>query len=456
MPRVRVHPLPVLRGCGRTAATLAGDSGPGSAVPEDSMERALASYLLRREDDGSLLPQVYARELPAGRRAAFVEEAQAMLGADQALAAAATTDRVGAYRLLRLLGEGGTARVFEAEHADTGRRVAIKLLHPHLSGNRRSRARLCREARIARGLAHPGIVSVLECGEDRGRMFLVMDLVDGTPLHRVLEERGDRAAAAPGSPRARLADHPALAAAFAAVADALHAAHRQGVVHRDLKPSNLIVRDDGTITVLDFGLCSSPDARLTCSTDFLGTPVYMSPEQAAGRHDRIGPASDVYSLGAVLYECATGHPTVAPGSLPRVLDAVRRGRVPAAHRRARVAKPLSRILARCLAKQPHRRYPDAKALADDLRAFAAGRAPGALRSHWRRCLGAAALLAGAAALAGRFTPGPTRAPAPAVAGAALAPEVTRSLVELARHGDEASFARELRRVLRVESEKRSE
>ncbi len=415
----------------------------------DAIDGALAEFLLRRESQPDLRASAFAAGVPTPLRSAFVREAQAMLALDGAFASA-RPQRMAGYRLLSLLGEGGTARVFEAVHEVTGRRVALKVLHPHLTYHPDSRARLSREARIAQSLSHPRIVPVLEAGEADGQVFLVMELLSGTSLHRLLDttRRGDHEAPTPAA--AFLADHRRLARAFADVASALHTAHLQGVIHRDLKPSNLLVHDDGTITVLDFGLCSSPDARLTRSTDFLGTPIYMSPEQAAGRLEQMGPHSDVYSLGAVLYECVTGHPTVAVDSLPRVLDAVRGGRVPAAHHRASVAVPLSHILTRCLGKQPAQRYASAAELAEDLRAFAAGAQPLAARAHARSRRLRLALATAVCALSGLAFARRTE-PAHRHARAATLPaEVTRNLVELARQGDEAQFARELQRFMRQE------
>jgi serine/threonine protein kinase len=415
----------------------------------DAVEAALAEFLVRRESERNLRPSAYAQTIASAHRSAFVREARSLLALDDAFASA-RPQRVAGYRVLALLGEGGTARVFDAEHEASGRRVALKMLHRHLSQDAHSRARLCREARIAQSLSHPRIVPVLECGEADGAVFLVMERLHGTPLHRLLDAAGDVEAPVPLRARAAalLHDHRALARKFAAVADAVHAAHQQGVVHRDLKPSNLMVGEDSELTVLDFGLCSSPDARLTRSTDFLGTPIYMSPEQAAGHLEHMGPHSDIYSLGAVLYECVTGKPTVAAGSLPRVLDAVRGGRVPAAHRQAKVARPLSRILARCLEKNPTQRYASAADLAADLRAFADGRQPCAARAHARaQCvrwalLGALCLLAGFWCLRGGNRAAVSQEPA-----ASLPAEVTRNLVKLARQGNEAQFARELQRVM---------
>ncbi|MEZ5962447.1 MAG: serine/threonine-protein kinase [Planctomycetota bacterium] len=345
-----------------------------------AVEEALVAFLLRRDQDADLAATCFAASLPEVWRGEFLVQARQMLAASSRLAAANDLPvRIGGYRIERLLGQGGTARVFVAASPDDGRRVAVKVLHPHLAAHPHSRARLLREASIAASIRHPRLVAVHQCGDDGGRLFLVMDLVGGTPLHEVLRTRSTP----------WLADARAMARSFAAVAEALDVAHARGVVHRDLKPSNLMLGGDGALTVLDFGLSTSPVDHITCSSDFLGTPAYMSPEQASGDQARVGAPSDIYSLGTVLYECVTGRPAVVPGALPRVLDAVRSGRVPAAHRVADVPRALSRVLGRCLAKNPRRRYARAADLARDLRAFAAVGRPDAaggptwLRRTWR-------------------------------------------------------------------------
>jgi serine/threonine-protein kinase len=204
---------------------------------------------------------------------------------------------LGRYRLVELLATGGTARVWRAVDEQLDRPVAVKLLHPHLLPDEVSRLRLAAEARAAASLAHPGIGAVYDVDTDAAHPALVMELIDGEPLSERLKRDG------PMPPReaARLA---------AEVADALYHAHRRGVVHRDVKPGNILVEaGSGRARLIDFGIAHSlaPDAAsLTQTGTAPGTPRYMAPEQLAG--EPVGPRADLWSLGAVLYECLTGRP----------------------------------------------------------------------------------------------------------------------------------------------------
>jgi tRNA A-37 threonylcarbamoyl transferase component Bud32 len=265
--------------------------------------------------------------------------------------------------------------VFDAEQVSTGRRVALKVLHPHVAQDARSASRFQREARTAAALVHPGIVPVLAFGTTDGAAWLAMARVDGCSLQRLLAAVDDPRDVDHDRARALLDDPKRLARVIAETADALEFAHRRGVVHRDVKPANLMLDDEGRAVVLDFGLataCEPDAASLTRTGEFLGTPLYMAPEQAVGAEN--GTArSDVYALGAVLYECLCRRPPVAPGPLATVIDAIL-NREPLDPRRARPGVPgeLARIALQCLEKEPGRRYPTAAALAADLRRFVDG------------------------------------------------------------------------------------
>ncbi len=406
----------------------------------DAVEDALVEFVLRREAEPELTPPAFAAALPAALRADFEREAAALLAADSRVRPAIPA-RVGRYRIVDLLGEGGTARVYAAEDEATGAPVAVKVLHAHVAGHAHARARLRREARIAAALRHPRLVRVLAHGEADGQVFLVMERVAGRSLQQHLRERR----------HPWFCDHRAIARSFAAVAEGMHAAHAHGHIHRDLKPGNLMLGDDGSLTVLDFGLSAAPDGDLTRTSDFFGTPAYMAPEQAGAEHDAIGPATDVYALGAVLYECVTGRPAVRAGALPRVLDAVRAGRIPAAHRVARVPRALSRVLSQSLARSPRHRYADAAGFAADLRAFAEGCEPVAARPRRARLWTVGALACAAACVA--LGVSACRSAAPASAPMA-APTLPRELFDLAQRGDAVSFERELQRVLRAARDRR--
>ncbi|MBK8100445.1 MAG: serine/threonine protein kinase [Planctomycetes bacterium] len=319
----------------------------------DTLDAALADYLLRRETDPALMPSAFADDLPADVRSRFLLEIEQLAEIDR-LAAAPPRDlpqRLGGYRILGRLGEGATGTVYEAEQIALGRRVAIKVLHDQVAGHGPTRVRFAREARLAAALAHPAIVPIFDFGEHDGRAFLVMQRVNGQPLHLLLQAHRHREHPQHALARRLLGDPRRLALTFAAIADALVFAHARGVVHRDIKPANLIVDDQGRPTVLDFGLARSADAAtpaLTQHGDLLGTPLYMAPEQLAGTE--VGPHSDIWALGCVLFECLTGRPVAGP-------FAIDSEGLPAA---------LAAVITECLRREPAAR-PNARQLADRLR-----------------------------------------------------------------------------------------
>jgi eukaryotic-like serine/threonine-protein kinase len=198
----------------------------------------------------------------------------------------------GRYRVERVLGEGAMAKVLLAHDAELGREVAVKLLDERLAADPSFRARFAREARVAAGLSHPNVVTVFDVGEDDGRPFIVMELVPG----RTLEERLHRDGA--------LRANDVLAIARQVCAGLEHA-HANGLVHRDLKPGNLIERDDGTVKIADFGIARAVEGtELTEAGTVVGTAAYLAPEQAEA--GTVTPATDLFALGAVLYELLTG------------------------------------------------------------------------------------------------------------------------------------------------------
>jgi len=282
---------------------------------------------------------------------------------------------VGDYRLVRQLGIGGMGQVWEAEQVSLGRRVALKMLRPgrgFIGGER-----LLHEARAAGRINHPGIVPVFAAGEASGVHFVVQQIVgDGTTLADLIERR--RANGEPSALR--------LVALFIDIAEALHAAHEQGILHRDLKPRNILIDPDGRPRVSDFGLA----LRLgdVASHNLVGTCAYMSPEQAAGGAT-LDRRSDVFSLGAVMYEALTLERAFDGDSLTDVLVAVRDERPLNPARRARdVPEDLAAVCLKALEKDPDARYPDMRALVDDLRRLLAhepvhARRPSAAGRAWR-------------------------------------------------------------------------
>lgn len=199
----------------------------------------------------------------------------------------------GRYRLADRIGAGGMAEVYRGEDLVLGRSVAVKLLHPGADAAGAARERLDSEVRLLARLSHPGLVAVYDTGEESGRAFLVMQLVDGGTLT-------DRLASGP-------LPVDDLMQIGAALADVLAYLHAQGMVHRDLKPSNVLLDSTGRVFLTDFGIARVIDAtRLTATNSAIGTATYMAPEQVQGH--TVGPPADVYSLGLVLVECVTGQP----------------------------------------------------------------------------------------------------------------------------------------------------
>lgn len=282
-------------------------------------------------------------------------------------AAALPGDRAfGKYVLRRELGRGGMGVVHEAWDTATGRAVALKML-PTAGAELDEAAvsRLLREARAAARLSHPGIVGVHEIGEVDGRHYYTMELVDGPSLYARLT---DPAAAAAFPLRNRLA-------VLAEIAEALGHAHAQGIVHRDIKPSNILFTREGRPKISDFGLArefAGPAASgLTVSGNVVGTPHYMSPEQTEGGRRDIGPPSDVFSFGVMAYRCVTNRLPFEGEGL-RVLQRIWRDTPVSLGRRPGYPHGLSAVVMRCLEKDPAARYPNASALAADLRRMLAG------------------------------------------------------------------------------------
>jgi serine/threonine-protein kinase len=287
--------------------------------------------------------------------------------------------RFGKYLLEEEVGRGGMGVVYKARQTDLGRTVALKMILSSHLASQEILQRFQEEARAAAGLAHAHVVAVYEAGQVEGQPFIAMQYVPGCSLSGRLKQGPVPAEEA--------------AAVVRAVAEAVHHLHRHGVVHRDLKPSNILLDEAGHPFVTDFGLVKvlGGDSHRTHTGAVVGTPSYMSPEQAAGRKD-LGPASDVYSLGAILYELLTGRPPFHEDNpldtLVQVLESE-----PTAPRRLRPGVPadLELICLRCLEKAPADRFASAEELARALEAFLKGEDTGlslpGLRyraRHWSR------------------------------------------------------------------------
>jgi WD40 repeat protein len=319
------------------------------------------------------------------------------------------------YEVLGELGRGGMGVVYRARQTGLNRTVALKMILAGEHADADQLARFRAEAEAVARLQHPNIVLVYEVGEHQGLPYFSMEFVEGGSLERKLG----------GTPLpARQA-----AALVETLAQAMHAAHQAGIVHRDLKPANVLLSFSGRSEsgagpaplserplnelvpkITDFGLAKRLDdqAGRTQSGAILGTPSYMAPEQAAGQTRAVGPAADVYALGAILYECLTGRPPFkAATALDTILQVLSDEPVPPARLQPQVPRDLDVLCLKCLAKTPGKRYASAAALADDLRSFRDGRPikarPAGLVDRaikWaRRRPTAAALLAIAAAAA---------------------------------------------------------
>ena len=255
----------------------------------------------------------------------------------------------GRYRLIEPIGAGGFGQVWKAHDPKVDRLVAVKVLTGDGSAdNDRQVARFAREAAVAGGLSHPNIVTVHDFGSalQNGRQYayLVMELLQGKPLSVVLE-----------SGRLPL---PEVLRTATCVADALGTAHQAGLTHRDIKPSNIIVRLNGTATVVDFGITKSSDARhdITTSGVLIGTPAYMAPECFNGSFDY---RSDLYSLGCVLYEMITGHPPFTGTSWHLINQHLNKQPAPLLKLRLDTPSELAALVTRLLAKDPADRPADA-------------------------------------------------------------------------------------------------
>jgi len=263
-------------------------------------------------------------------------------------------DRIGHYRVDRLVVRGGMASVFRGTDIRSGDPVAIKIPHPEMESNVLFFDRFQREAEIGRKLEHPGVVKVLD-HEDSGRVCMVMEWAEGRPLREILDEEK------------KLSPKRALRIALH-IGDALDYIHTHGVVHRDLKPDNIMVDADDRIKLLDFGIAGQAGARrLTFAklTKAMGTPDYASPEQVKGK--RGDARSDVYSLGVMLYEMLTGEvPFRGPSALASLNQRLVTNPVPPRELNPELSPQIQEILYRALERDPQHRYASAHEFAWDL------------------------------------------------------------------------------------------
>ncbi len=297
----------------------------------------------------------------------------------------------GDYELLEEVGRGGMGVVYRARQISLNRIVAVKMLVARPFAVPELEERLHLEAEAAAGLNHPNIVTIFEFGECDDQFYFSMEYIEGRSL-------------------AQLTRHHSLAPTQAAqyvkaVAEAVHHAHEHGILHRDLKPSNILIDQHDQVKVTDFGLAKrlGTDSELTLTGQLVGSPNYLSPEQAAGKHRALTVRSDVYSLGAVLYQLLTARPPLVGESLEETLVQIREKEAPSPRLLSSgVPRDLETICLKCLQKEPARRYGSAQALAADLGRFLerkpiSARPVSAAGRVWRWCRRKPAL---AGALAG--------------------------------------------------------
>jgi eukaryotic-like serine/threonine-protein kinase len=405
---------------------MRGKPDDGDSTSRDPVEELAEEFLNRYRRGGRPSLSEYAARLP--ERAAeirelfpFLLEMEDVRPASSSQSRCSATapdapsgeapDQLGDYRIVREIGRGGMGVVYEAEQVSLGRRVALKVLASHLLQDSTQVHRFEREARAAARLHHTNIVPVFGFGQQDGRHYYVMQLIDGQPLDAVLRElrwpgvgrseaadlaralfvsplardtpfnSSGPAAEPPGSasasagpivPPSRIGHASLYARAVARVgvqaADALEYAARRGIVHRDIKPSNLLLDSRGNVWVADFGLAKAVDHEdLTSLGEIVGTIRYMAPERFRGRTD---PRCDLYALGITLYELLTLRPAFAGPDKARLVEQVLRDEPPRPRSiDRRIPRDLETIILKAMAKEPAHRYASAGELAEDLGRF---------------------------------------------------------------------------------------
>jgi WD40 repeat protein len=369
--------------------------------PERAVDLIFTEYLLREERGESLAPEDYLHRFPQHAAALRLQfELHQAVGTGGACPPTRAEDlatgldghraavpagpevlpSIPGYDVSEVLGRGGMGVVYRAWQGGLGRWVALKMVHAGAQASPQVLARFKVEAEAVARLQHPHIVQVHDVGRHADSPFLVLELVEG-------ENLAQRVAGTP---------QPARWAAelVETLARAIHAAHQQGVVHRDLTPANVLLTADGTPKITDFGLAKlllGGEGMGTMTGELLGTPSYMAPEQAAGRQREIGAATDVYALGAILYELLTGRPPFRAAAALETLQQVQTTEpVPPSRLVPGLPRDAETVALKCLHKDPTKRYESAAALAEDLRRYRAGepivaRPVGAPERAWRWC-----------------------------------------------------------------------
>jgi serine/threonine-protein kinase len=264
----------------------------------------------------------------------------------------------GRYRILRKLGAGGMANVYLAEDEDLGRRVAIKILNDRYADDESFTERFRREAKSAASLSHPNIVSIYDRGEAEGRAYIAMEVVEGESLKELIVAKG-------ALPLAQAVDYAKQ------ILSAVRFAHRHGIIHRDIKPHNILLDGEGRLKVTDFGIARAGPSQMTEVGSIMGTAQYLSPEQARGAP--VTAASDLYSVGVVLYEMLTDKtPFTGETPIEIAMKHLNETPSPPSELRPEIPPELDQIVLRALAKDPHERYETADEFSADLDRLEAG------------------------------------------------------------------------------------
>jgi WD40 repeat protein/tRNA A-37 threonylcarbamoyl transferase component Bud32 len=287
--------------------------------------------------------------------------------------------RVPGYQILGELGRGGMGVVYKARQVKLNRLVALKMILAGAHAGEDDLVRFRIEAEAVAHLQHPNIVQIYEVGEQDGLPYFSLEFCPGGNLAEQINRRP-----LPSQRSAQLLE---------TLARAMHAAHQAGVIHRDLKPPNVLLGADGQPKITDFGLAKRLEGEggRTQTGSILGTPNYMAPEQAGGRTREISPATDVYALGAILYEALTGRPPFAAATtVDTLLQVISEEVLPPSRLQPKLPRDLETICLKCLQKEPAKRYASAQALAEDLQRFLAGRPilarpVGVVGRTWRWC-----------------------------------------------------------------------
>ncbi|KAA5543181.1 serine/threonine protein kinase [Roseiconus nitratireducens] len=337
---------------------------------EDALDAILADYLQRLEDGQTPDPAQYLRQHPeyADELRSFFRNHHWIGDTPEPPPTSLCGSEIGSYQIESEIARGGMGVVYRARQKGLERPVAVKLISNGVLASDEERRRFRIEAEAAARLDHPGIISIYEIGTCNGHEYFSMALVEGPTLQSYVDQR--------------CLDDAGAATMVRDVARAVGYAHRCGIIHRDLKPANILVNREGRPLVADFGLAkwNREGTMLTRTGQVLGTPNYMSPEQASGR-DEIGMATDVYSLGAILYALLTGVPPHTGNGFAEVLRSVMQDEpCPPRSYRSGVSRELENVCLKAMRREVNGRYPNADALADDLDRFLSGETTSAASS----------------------------------------------------------------------------